>query len=166
MRDTIILGLLGGLIGNITKDISNYLIYRAGKTEMLYGHYAASMISEPEEVHEKKHFALGQLVDTVVGAAMGIPLAYVFRRTGRDYHLIKGAGLGLLLWGLLYSVGPNLGILSIKPRATKTHFSALWNNFLYGVTTALAIGALAGPGVFTDKQKKEEVISESRPRPL
>ncbi|MDI6631781.1 MAG: hypothetical protein QME13_05055 [Thermoanaerobacteraceae bacterium] len=169
MRDTIVLGLVGGLIGNAAKDLSNFLIYRAGKTELLYGHYAASMISAPEEVREKGHFVAGQVVDMVIGAILGVPIVLLFKKTGKDNHLLKGAGLGLLLWEALYAVGPNLGILSVKPHMAKTHFSALWSNLLYGVTTAQAIVSLADPGLFPDQQRRRGFspsVSRSRKRIL
>ncbi|MGQ9496778.1 MAG: hypothetical protein ACUVRC_02220 [Desulfotomaculales bacterium] len=74
MRDTIALGVLSGLLGNIAKDISNWLIYRAGKTEMLYGHLASSMFSPAEKVREPGYFTVGQILDTVIGSLMGIPI--------------------------------------------------------------------------------------------
>lgn len=138
MCDTIALGVASGLVGNIAKDISNFLIYRAGGTEMLYGHFASSMFSPPQKVQEPGHFALGQILDFAIGATLGVPLVYLLKKTGKDHHLIKGAGMGLLLWGVLYGVGPNLKLLSIKPTLPRTHFSALWNNFVYGITTAQA----------------------------
>lgn len=150
MRDTITLGLLSGLIGNLAKDISNYLIWRAGGTELTYGHLAASAVTAPEKTQEAGNFFVGQIADFTVGASMGIPIVYLLKKTGKDYHLVKGAGMGLLLWGILYSTGPNLRILSIKPKMTRTHLSGLWNHLLYGVTTAQAAVALAGPGMFPE----------------
>lgn len=152
MRDTIILGMLSGLIGNVAKDASNYIIYRAGKTEMLYGHFAASMITDPAKTHEAGNFAVGQLIDMTVGALMGVPLVYLFKKTGKDHYLLKGAGLGLMLWGILYGIGPNLNIVTVRPRETKTHVSALFNNLLYGLTTAQAAVSLADPDMFSTKR--------------
>jgi len=154
MRDTIILGITSGLIGNVIKDISNYFIWRANKTEMLYGHYAASTLVEPVKTIELKNFLIGQALDMTYGAALGVPLVYLIKKTGRDYYLLKGAGLGLLLWGILYNYGP----ASIKPKETKTHLSALFNNLLYGISTAQAAVSLAHPGIFPESNSKDSKI--------
>lgn len=150
MRDPITLGLVSGLIGNIAKDVSNYLIWRAGGTELTYAHFAASAMTAPEKTREAGNVLAGQMADMTMGAALGIPLVYLLKKTGKDYHLVKGAGMGLLLWGTLYSISPNLGILSIKPKMPRTNLTALWNNLLYGITTAQAAVAMADPGVFPE----------------
>jgi len=36
LQDTIVIGMLGGLIGTICMEISNTLIYKAKKTEVVY----------------------------------------------------------------------------------------------------------------------------------
>lgn len=154
MRDTITLGFLSGLIGNIAKDISNFFIWKADKTELTYGHLAASMFSEPAKTRETGNFLVGQAMDMVVGAALGIPMVYLLKKTGKDNYLLKGAGAGLVLWGLLYGLGPNLNFYSIKPKKTKTHFSALWNNLLYGAVAAQTAVLIADPDLFPGKDRK------------
>ena len=42
-KDLIITGLLGGFIGTIFMELSNLLIFKAGKTEMLYGHLVSGL---------------------------------------------------------------------------------------------------------------------------
>lgn len=156
MRDTITLGVISGLIGNFAKDLSNYFIWRARKTELLYAHLAGSIFSTPESVHETGNFVAGQLVDMTIGAAMGVPIIYLLRKTGKDNYLLKGAAMGLATWGLLYGAGPNLGIISIRPKLYKTHFSALWNNLLYGLVTAHTAVSLADPGMFPESEQSKQ----------
>lgn len=158
MRDTIALGLLSGFIGNAAKDLSDWLIYRAGKTELLNGHLASSMISPPEKVQEPAYFALGQILDTIVGSALSISMVYLLKITGKDHHLLKGATMGLLLWSTLYSLGPNWRVLSIKPRHSSTYFSALLNNTLYGLATAQAAVSLADRSVFPGGRRRLKSI--------
>ena len=160
MRDTVVLGVLSGLAGNLAKNFSNYFLWRTGRTEMLYGHLAASMFTAPEDVHETGNLAVGYLFDLVMGAGLGIPMVYLLKKTGKDYHLLKGAGMGLLAWGLIYGMSPNLKIVSIKPNMSKTNFSALWNNLLYGLTTAQTVVMLEagrdGSGLPPGRQNRPE----------
>jgi hypothetical protein len=151
MKDSIALGVISGLIGNTAKDISNYLIWRAGKTELLYSHLAASSFVEPAKTLEPKNMALGQILDMAGGALMGIPVVYLLKLTGKDYHLLKGGGVGLLLWAVLYNLGPT----TIKPQKTMTHLSAFVNNLIYGLVTARAAVALADPDVFAKQPVSE-----------
>ncbi|MEW6041670.1 MAG: hypothetical protein AB1633_09125 [Elusimicrobiota bacterium] len=146
------MGFVSGLIGSIAKNLSNFLIYRAGGTEMLYGHLAASLYSKPLETKKAKNFWLGQVLDVAIGTTFGVPVVYLMKKTGNDHHLLKGASVGLLLWGTLYSIGSlKTNLFSAKPTLTKTHYSALWNNTLYGITTAYAANKLADPGLFPEK---------------
>ncbi|MEW6426062.1 MAG: hypothetical protein AB1523_15225 [Bacillota bacterium] len=163
MRDTVALGILSGLIGNLAKNISNYFLWRTGHTEVLYGHLAGSMFAAPEDVHETGNLVIGQLFDMVMGAGLGVPMVYLLKKTGKDYYLLKGAGTGLLAWGLLYGLGPNVKVISIKPKMFKTHFSALWHNVLYGLAAARAAVMLADPGTFPGNPppaQKTELPSE------
>jgi len=144
MKDTITLGVASGIIGNIAKDISNFLLWRSKKTELLYAHLTASTLVGPGKTNEPFNLLLGQIQDMTYGAALGIPLVYLLKLTGKDNYLLKGAGTGLLLWSVLYNFGP----IAIQPKMTKTHFSALWNNLLYGMVTAHAAVSLADPDVF------------------
>jgi len=58
MKDSITIGLLGGLIGAIFMDISNLLIFMAGKAETLYGHIAGGFLVAPFRTKKRKNFIL------------------------------------------------------------------------------------------------------------
>lgn len=156
MKDSIIISLLGGLIGTTVMDISNAFLWRTNKTEMLYGHFAGSMIMRGFRTNRTKNFALGQILHMGSGTALGIPIFQLFKRTGTDHHLIKGAFAGLMSWGILYNFGLRAGMYSSKPHLTKTHYSALFNNCLYGVTTAQAIVSLSDPSLFPQKSQQTQ----------
>lgn len=59
--------------------------------------------------------------------------------------LFGGKIIKILLKG---TSGQRLGIYTAKPHLTKTGYSALWNNFVYGTVTAYSIKWLAHPSVF------------------
>lgn len=67
MQDSITTGLLGGLLGTIFMDTSNLLIYKAGKTETLYGHIAGGLWVAPFRTKQKKNFVLGELTHFGIG---------------------------------------------------------------------------------------------------
>lgn len=162
MQDSIVISVLGGLIGTIPMDISNYLLWRKGKTENLYGHVAGSMLMNKFRTNQTKNFLLGEFWHFVTGAGFGFPAFYLLKKTGRDHMLLKGASVGMFTWGLLYNFGMRMGLYRAIPRLTKTKYAALWHNFLFGVTTVYAISAIADPRLFPDKQNKRAIKTQNQ----
>lgn len=165
MKDSIMISLLGGLIGTTVMDISNVFLWRTKKTEMLNGHLAGSMIMRAFRTNQTKNFALGEILHMATGATLGIPIFQLFKRTGTDNHLIKGAFAGMLSWGILYDFGQRAKLFSSKPHLTKSHYSALWHNLLYGVTTAQAIVSLSDPSLFPQPVQMQATSSTTHQMP-
>ena len=157
IKDTVILCTVAGLIGSVFMDLSNFIRFKRKTTEVLYGHLAGSMIMAPIRLNRRKNFILGQIYHLLMGVAFAFPLLFLFKKTGTDYHRIKGAGFGLLTWGVLYNAGKKFGVFS-KPRLTRTHYSAIQNNLIYGITTAEALVRLGDSSLF----QKKTVLVEQR----
>ncbi len=156
IRDSIALGAVGGLLGTLAMVLSNFLIFKAEKTEILYGHLAGSIFMRPFRTNQTKNFILGQIFHLVNGSGIGLLMVQVFKRFGTDLALLKGSMLGMFTWQALYTAGQRLGIYTAKPRLTKTGYSALWNNFVYGTVTAYSIKWLAHPSVFPSIEQTTE----------
>lgn len=154
VKDTVILGLSGGFAGTLLMDISNFLLWRNKQTEGLYGHLAGSMILKSIRTHQTKNFILGQILHIATGSALGIPMVYLFKKTGKDHYIIKGILTGSLLWGILIDFGKRAHWFDLKVRRTKSFYSGLLNNTLYGITSALAIVSLADSSTFPQKQSR------------
>lgn len=163
MKDSITTGLLGGLIGTIFMDISNLLIFKAGKTEVLYGHIAGGLFVAPFRTKQRKNFILGELTHFGIGSIWGIPLTYILKKTGKDHHLIKGMFISILSLGSLIG-GQKLGILK-KFGLTKTFYSAIWNHLVYGLVSAQAIVLLADPIIFSSSNEiTKETYRQIKPQ--
>lgn len=152
IKDTIALGVVGGFLGTIAMVLSNFLIYKAGKTEILYGHIAGSIFMRPFRTRRPKNFILGQIFHLANGSSSGLLMVQIFKKFGTDLALLKGSLLGIFTWEVLYTVGQRLGIYTAKPHLTKTGYSALWNNFVYGVVTAYSVKWLAHHSVFLARE--------------
>lgn len=161
IKDHIILSLLSGLLGTLVMDISNVLLWRTKKAEMLYGHLAGSMIMRGYRTNRTKNFALGQIFHLITGSALAIPIYGVLKASGKKYHLIKGAFMGLVSWGVLNNFGQRMGIFSTKAHLTKTHYAALWNNLVYGLTTAELITRLGNKTVFNKQTQNLSAFNEN-----
>lgn len=157
MQDTVAISILGGLIGTIPMDLSNYLLWKKGKTENLYGHLAGSMLMSKHRTNQTKNFILGQFWHYAAGAGFGFPALYLLKKTGKDHLLLKGAALGVFTWGLLYNVGMKMGLYDAATRLTKTKYASLWHNFLYGVITVYSICKMADPRLFPESTPDAEL---------
>ncbi|MHB1651557.1 MAG: hypothetical protein ACYCVD_03655 [Desulfitobacteriaceae bacterium] len=148
IKDSVVLSLLSGLIGTLLMDSSNFLLWRGRKTEALYGHLAGSMLMYPFRTNRRKNFVIGQILHMVTGAVLAYPLTIIFKKTGKDHHLIKGAFFGTVTWEFIYGLGKRFNIFTTKPHLTKTHYSAFLDNILYGIGTAQTIVSLADSNMF------------------
>ena len=160
MKDSITIGLLGGFIGAIFMDISNLLIFKAGKTETLYGYIAGGLFVAPFRTKQRKNFILGEITHLGIGSIWGIPLTYILKKTGKDHHLIKGTFISILSLGSLIG-GQKFGVLK-KFRLTKTFYSAIWNHIVYGLVSAQAIVSLSDPMIFASDNDEHNAAPVNR----
>ncbi|ODA38801.1 hypothetical protein [Desulfosporosinus sp. BG] len=161
MKDTISIGLLGGLIGAVFMDISNLLIFKAGKTETLYGYIAGGLFVTPFRTKQRKNFILGELAHLGIGSIWGILLTYILKKTGKDHHLVKGSFISILSLGCLIC-GQKFGVVK-KFRLTKTFYSAIWNHIVYGLVSAQAIVSLSDPTIFPSDNDEQHATTIPNP---
>lgn len=151
-QDSIVAGLLGGLIGSICMDVSNFLLNRIFKTDALYGHISGQFFVSPLRTKQRKNFILGELLHLAVGSIFGLPTFFMLKRTGKDHYLAKGLVASMLTWGILYTGGQKVGLFK-KIYSTKSHYTAAFNNIIYGLVSAKAMVFLTDPKVLTVQQK-------------
>jgi len=163
IKDSVILCLVSGLIGTSFMAASNLIRFKRNTTEMLYGHLAGSIILAPFRLNNRENFILGQLYHFISGVIIAFPLYYVFKTTGTDHHRVKGASYGLLTWSTLFGIGKKTGLF-VRPRLTKTLYSAIQNNIIYGLVTAEAMIRLGDSRLF--RPNATPVVQSQQPLPL
>lgn len=149
INDSIVVGILSGLIGILCMDTSNFILWRAKKTEGLYGHLAGSMIMRPSKLKKGKNFLIGQIFHMSVGSSVGVIMTQILKRFGKDYHILKGGILSFATWGFLYNFGQRMGFYRMNPHLTKSSYAAIWHHLIYGLVTSQAIVTLADPTIFS-----------------
>ncbi|NLO97058.1 MAG: hypothetical protein GX091_03115 [Peptococcaceae bacterium] len=128
--------------------ISNSLLYRRKKTEIRYANVAGSLFMKSNKTKKPKNYALGLMAHLLNGSMIGVLLVPFYKKAGLDFILLKGSLSGLFTWQALYIIGQRLGIYKVTPHLTKTGYSAIWHNVLYGIVTSYLIKWLAHPSVF------------------
>lgn len=159
IKDSIVVALLAGLAGSIAMETSNFLLWRKGKSEHLYGHLAGSMTMRASRTNQRKNFILGEIFHLITGSSLGLIQLEVFKKYGKDHHLVKGGSTGLITWGVLYNFGQRMGFFSRRTHLTKTKYASLWNHLVYGIVTSQVIVKIADPSIF--KQNKDNELAST-----
>ena len=149
IRDSMTVGILGGLIGVVCMDISSYILWRNKKTESLHGHLAGSMIMNPFKLNKRKNFMIGQIFHMTVASGIGVGMVEILKRYGKDHHNLKAGFLSVVTWGILYNFGQKMGFYKMNPRLIKSSYAEIWQHLVYGLVTSNAIVALADPTIFS-----------------
>lgn len=154
IKDSTSLGVIGGLLGTISLNIANLLFWKGKKTKTSFGQLAGSIFMKGYRTKQRKNFIFGETVHLLTGALAGIPLVYLFKATGKDHQITKGAAYGTLVWMAYYVLGVKAQIFHSPPKRNRAHFSSLWLNLIFGVSAAKAIVSLGHPSIFPQHDSK------------
>lgn len=158
IKDSLLVGIIGGLIGVICMDTSNFIFWRTKRTEGLYGHLAGSMIMRTTRLKKGKNFLIGQIFHMTVGSVIGVFMSQILKKFGKDHHIIKGGFLSVVTWGFLYNFGQRMGFYRMNPRLTTSGYSSIVQHFIYGLATSHAIVSLADPTIFPNYESGTETL--------
>ena len=156
VQDPFIISILGGLTGTLVMDVSNMLLWLFRGTDATYGHIAATMTMAPFKTRKPKNWLIGQILHMTAGAWLGLPIFYLFKKTGTKHYVIKGILTGSLIMELVYDLSRKLNIVSFNPGLPRTHYAKLWHNLLFGMTAAQTMVTLADPNVFQTNTEDNE----------
>ena len=98
IKDRIALGVVSSIIAGEVAKFSMYLQYEAGWLSLRFNQPAASLFLPHKEA--KANTVEGKIIASVanqtMGGAIGTFVTYLFSFSGRDYAVMKGAGVSLM----------------------------------------------------------------------
>ncbi len=145
IRDSIALGTVAGLLGNIPPLIFNLLSIQLGFSKTYFFQISGGIYLFRRFTMEPGGILLGSLVWLFTGAFLGIVIVYLLRLTGRDYWWLKGIIISnFLMFVVMYGVIYSLGGSRVVPWDIPTNLSVLAENILFGITTAYLVIRLDG----------------------
>lgn len=112
MRDTITIGTIAGLISTTVLTIFVWVVRVLGYKFITTWDTAANVLVDKSLIHTPIGQLIGFVAHFTLGAFFGVMVAYTLRFTGKDYYLLKGIGLGALVW--LVSIGFFMHLLKIE----------------------------------------------------
>ena len=87
----------------------------------------------------------------------GIVVSYLLSATGRDKAIIKGMGIGAILWIFINGLVIHLG-LKIKSRKPMSPIFSFLDHIIFGSLAAFLVSKLGDDRLFPNKGKSSEKI--------
>jgi len=155
IRDTVLLGITAGILAGFPARFTNNTAYRLGLTDRKYGQMAASLFlpSNKQRVHRQETEVVGFLADYINCGLIGVIVASVLSRTGRDYAALKGVGVASLAWMALYGLTTRLKVApaSRKPLSSILSFG---DHVLFGALCGWISSRLGSSFIFPYRERR------------
>ncbi len=153
IEDRIVLGIVSGIAGNLAKEAVAYFLIRHKLGNMDGPHMAAGIFLPKYKLMKfsRKAKLIGFFSDNIVGGILGIGSVYLLSVTGKDYHRLKGIGIGHFAWTTLYGVLSRLGATSSFPKSEDNNINGIINHAVFGLVTHEVAMRLGAPELFEPK---------------
>ncbi len=112
MRDTITIGTIAGMTATLAMTLFNLLVRLLGFKFIATWETAANIFLNQQLIHTPTGYFVGLLAQFILGSAFGMAVAYTLRLTGKDFYILKGIGVGAIIW--MASIGFFMKFLRIE----------------------------------------------------
>lgn len=138
-HDRVLLGGISGAMAYITRDIYSFIAKQVGLAKFYVWQITADLFMDKKEVSSFFGNLVGILGDIVFGAVIGIFFVYFVKFTNTKNFLLKGWGVGLAVWLLLYAIllGALPSSASSAPKEALSNFSAFIGHTILGISLGI-----------------------------
>ncbi len=135
-KDTIIIGGLAGIIGNVFKELLTWGLYFTGLIKYTFVHFCAGIVVFPARyIKDPFSIIIGILIDYTLAVFFSLMLYFVMKKIGTDHWVLKGIGFGMLVFLTCYAVlRPTFSIIIESPPLIVLMY--MIPNWVYGVITS------------------------------
>ncbi|MGI6679247.1 MAG: hypothetical protein ACOX2Q_09390 [Dehalobacterium sp.] len=137
LTDKIFAGVIIGVLADIVKLTFNYLGYLLGWSNVVFWQIVATRFLPKEDLFTPYAYLIGGIADLVMTASIAIVFLYALDFLGKENLWLKGPGLGLFLWVVVF--GTLLG-QSVENKLHQDSLGILVTlvaHLIYGVAIAL-----------------------------
>lgn len=158
IKDRLVLGAIAGMVTSLPIQIFDALMHENGITDLSYAYSASRIFLTKKKTKTLPGKAVSAIVNFANSSTVATAITYILSLTGKDYALLKGAGIGTMMWvgigGLMSSIG-----LKIKSKRPITPLILLGQHIIFGVMCSYIIIKLGDNSIFPDKhiQKQTKV---------
>lgn len=151
MTDRFFLGIISGLGGNAAKMAVEKFFNRINFSRANGSKTAAGIFLKKSDISTPYGKIVGTIADNMIAAGLGVTCSYWLTLMGKDYYLLKGAGLGALEWSALYGVLSKLGATSIYPVKPPDALATYVSHLAFGATKITIMVMLGDERLFKPK---------------
>ena len=142
--DRVVLGAIAGIAGILTRDIYSFFAKIIGLAKFTVWNIAAALFMKMDQVKTPVGNIVGILADTVMGALIGVLFVYFLKYTNTKNIILKGWGMGLAAWlllfGVIYHTLP-FGVIA-APKDALSNLSAFIGHSILGFSMGVASNLL------------------------
>lgn len=144
LRDLVLLGGIAGVLGHLARDIWSYFAKQLGLAKFYIWQRTADLFIDGKEIHSFFGTLVGILGDIVFGAVLGVTFVYFLKFTNAKNIIIKGWGMGMASWLLLYAIllGTLPGSQGTAPKDALSNVSAFIGHSIFGITLGIFVQIL------------------------
>ena len=145
LRDFVFVGFLSGMAGGCTVNLITLPVYYLGFTRFALLHWGTAIMMQ-ETRFDPGALIIGFLAHAAVSTGLGMLVAYLLLRTGKDFYIIKGLVVSLLFWVSVYGIASPLLLPPGFPKLDLATAAAEFaGQVAAGVLAAYFIAAFADP---------------------
>lgn len=148
INDRFLLGLIGGLGGNVAKIAVERIAVKALGFSETGAKKAAGIFLEGSQAKSPLGRILGNIADNMIAAGLGVTCTYWLTLMGKDYYLLKGAALGAAEWTALYGMLSRMGATSIYPVTPLNGLVSFVSHLVFGMVKIQIVYSLGDQRLF------------------
>lgn len=157
IKDRFLLGVVAGLIGNITKTLIDEVSLRKKISQRSYRATAAGVwVNKKKEAFNAKGQILGAIYDLGFSMLGGIISAEFLSRRGRDHLLTKGTVFGITYGAFISAALSMAPENKINPKDAASNLSYVVANAMYGIVTMLTVAKLGDKSLFDSYRRQAQ----------
>lgn len=139
IKDTIMIGAIAGLIGNIPKTILAWLFHIFGYLRYTFIHIAAGYFVPADFIDNPVSLVTGLIADFTMSAFFGFIMCLMLHKYGTDYAVLKGVGFGAFLYMIFYGAFMALDITRASLLTPLPNLLLFFPHIIYGGLTCWII---------------------------
>lgn len=150
IKDRIMLGTISGVIASAPLQIFDALIHELGITDVPYGYSASKIFLTKNKTKTPAAKAMSAIINFVNSSLTATAITYTLSFTGKDKAILKGVGVGTVMWVGIAGFISNIG-LNIQSKQPITPLQSLAQHVIFGAICSSIITKLGDDSLFPDK---------------
>lgn len=149
IKDRITLGAITGIVISAPFQMFDALIHELKITDVSYGYSASNLFLTKDKTTTSGGKTISSLVNFVNSGLVATAITYTLALTGKDKAILKGVGIGAMMWVGISGLISNVG-LNIKSKKPSTPLISFAEHLLHGAMCSYMITKIGDDSLFPD----------------